>query len=56
MSSGHQITIPIGPFTAAELTPGDRFLVTARAPGEVLFERVHAAETESDPQQQLDVA
>ena len=29
ISSGHQITIPIGPFTAAALGAGDRFEVTA---------------------------
>jgi PD-(D/E)XK nuclease superfamily protein len=44
ISSGHQITIPIGPFTAAELAPGDRFEVTAAGPGSVRIERIHQAE------------
>lgn len=44
ISSGHQITIPIGPFRAAGLSPGDRFEVTAESEGIVRIERVHAAE------------
>ncbi len=44
ISPGHQITIPIGPFTAAGLTPGDRFEVVADKPGSVRLERIHAAE------------
>ena len=35
MSSGHQMTVPIGPFRAAELAPGDQFEVIADGPGEV---------------------
>ena len=41
ISSGHQITIPIGPFTAAGLAPGDRFEVTAVGLGSVRIERIH---------------
>lgn len=44
LSPGHQITIPIGPFNAAELAPGDRFEVAAEGTGIVRFERVHRAE------------
>lgn len=44
ISSGHQITIPIGPFTAAKLAPGDRFEVIAQGPGSVRIERIHQAE------------
>ena len=43
ISPGHQITIPIGPFTAAGLSPGDRFEVVAHKPGCVRLERIHAA-------------
>lgn len=44
ISPGHQMTIPIGPFTAAELAPGDRLEVIAAGPGSVRLERVHQAE------------
>ena len=44
ISSGHQITVPIGPFKAAGLSPGDRFEVTAEGEGLVRFRRVHRSE------------
>lgn len=44
MSSGHQMTIPIGPFRAAGLAPGDRFEIAAVGPGELHVTRVHPAE------------
>lgn len=44
ISSGHQITIPVGPFSAAGLSPGDRFEVVAEGPGTVRIERVHRGE------------
>ncbi len=44
MSPGHQLTIPIGPFTAADLTAGDRFEVVVEGSGCVRLERTHAAE------------
>lgn len=44
ISPGHQLTIPIGPFRAADLEAGDRFEVTAEAPGRIRLERVHAAD------------
>lgn len=53
ISSGHQVTIPIGPFRSAGLNPGDRFEVTAIDEGAVLIERVHAAP--HPPQQSLDL-
>jgi hypothetical protein len=49
MSSGHQMTIPIGPFRAAELSPGDQFEVVAEAPGRLRLERVHSAQPLTTP-------
>ena len=40
ISPGHQITIPVGPFGAAELEAGDRFLVRAEATGRVSLTRI----------------
>ena len=48
MSPGHQMTVPIGPFRAAGLSPGDQFEVVAEGPGELRLSRVHAAEP-TDP-------
>ncbi len=47
MSPGHQMTVPIGPFRAAGLSPGDQFEVIAEGPGEIRVSRVHAAEPDS---------
>ena len=44
LSPGHQMTVPIGPFRAAQLAAGDQFEVTAEGPGEVHLSRVHAVE------------
>ena len=41
ISTGHQMTIPIGPFRAAELAVGDRLEVLVQGPGTVLLQRVH---------------
>jgi bifunctional DNA-binding transcriptional regulator/antitoxin component of YhaV-PrlF toxin-antitoxin module len=49
LSSGHQLTIPIGPFRAAALAPGDQFEVIADGPGRVRLERVHPAEPLTTP-------
>lgn len=49
ISSGHQITIPIGPFNAAELCAGDRFEVKAESVGCVRIDRVHRAEPAPAP-------
>ncbi len=43
LSSGHQMTVPIGPFRVAQLAPGDQFEVVATGPGEIRLSRVHAA-------------
>ena len=56
ISSGHQITIPIGPFTAAGLTPGDRFEVVAEGPGSVRIERVHRGDAAAGDQPELPAA
>jgi hypothetical protein len=40
VSPSHQITIPSGPFRAAEFAVGDRFLVEATGAGEVNIKRV----------------
>ena len=56
ISSGHQITIPIGPFTAAGLTPGDRFEVVAEGPGAVRIERVHRGDAAAGDQPELPAA
>ena len=51
ISTGHQLTIPIGPFRAAELRVGDRLEVVVESPGRVLLCRVHPAEAAADPEQ-----
>jgi hypothetical protein len=51
MSSGHQMTIPIGPFRAAGLAAGDRFEVIADGPGSFRAVRVHAVEPADGPVQ-----
>ena len=56
ISSGHQITIPIGPFTAADLAAGDRFEVVAEGPGSVRIERVHRADQPAGDQPELPAA
>jgi hypothetical protein len=53
MSSGHQMTVPIGPFRAAGLAAGDEFEVTALAPGEFTVKRVHAAYMAAPAQPEL---
>ncbi len=53
MSSGHQMTVPIGPFRAAGLAPGDEFEVTALGPGEFKVRRVHAAYVPAPAQPEL---
>ncbi len=40
VSSCHQLTIPIGPYRAAELSVGDRLEVMAEGPGEVRLSRI----------------
>ena len=40
ISPGHQVTIPVGPFAAAKLKAGDRFLVRAEGEGRVSFARI----------------
>ena len=52
ISSGHQMTIPIGPFRAAGLAVGDRLEVLAQAPGTVLLQRVHSDEEPRAPGEQ----
>jgi Holliday junction resolvase-like predicted endonuclease len=43
LSTCHQMTVPIGPFHAAELAVGDQIEVTAEGPGELRLSRVHPA-------------
>jgi hypothetical protein len=42
ISAHHQITIPRGPFEAAELSVGDRLFVEATGQGEVRVRRIDA--------------
>jgi hypothetical protein len=53
LSSGHQMTVPIGPFRAAGLSPGDEFEVTAVGAGEFVVKRVHAAYVAAAAQPEL---
>jgi hypothetical protein len=43
ISAGHQLTIPVGPFRAADLSAGDRLEVLAEGPGRIALRRVHPA-------------
>lgn len=43
ISAGHQLTIPVGPFRAADLSVGDQFEVIAEGPGRIALRRVHRA-------------
>lgn len=43
VSSGHQITIPVGPFRAAETSVGDRIEVTAHGEGRLALKTIHPA-------------
>ncbi len=49
LSPGHQMTVPIGPFRAAQLAPGDQFEVVATGPGELQLSRIHAAHAPAAP-------
>jgi PD-(D/E)XK endonuclease len=40
LSANHQLTIPLGPFEAAELEVGDRFRVEAQGSGRVVITRI----------------
>jgi len=40
LSANHQVTIPLGPFEAAELDAGDRFRVEAEGRGRIVITRV----------------
>lgn len=40
ISRNHQVTIPVSPFQAAELTEGDRFYVRATGPGRIELTRI----------------
>jgi hypothetical protein len=53
ISSGHQLTISIGPFRSAGLAPGDQLEVTAEGPGELRLRRVHEAPTPTPAQPEL---
>ena len=44
LSSGHQMTVPIGPWRAADLSVGDQFEVVAEGPGQIRLSRVHIAQ------------
>ena len=40
MSANHQLTIPLGPYEAAELEVGDRFRVEAEDQGRLVITRI----------------
>jgi len=40
VSANHQVTIPLGPYEAAELEVGDHFRVDSLGPGRILLTRV----------------
>jgi bifunctional DNA-binding transcriptional regulator/antitoxin component of YhaV-PrlF toxin-antitoxin module len=40
LSANHQLTIPLGPYEAAQLEVGDRFRVKAESRGRVVITRI----------------